>query len=68
VLFGDLPDDGQAQAAAFRVLFPVDAVEALEHLFPLLRRDARAGVVHLQHGRPVPGEGAHRDAAAGRRV
>ena len=69
VLVGDLLDDRQAQPAAVHV-GAERAVERLEHLLALGLRNARAGVLHLQHHHLAVGVGhqPHGDGAAGRRV
>src|SRR5688572_20958982 len=60
---GYLPHDGQAQPAA-RAGSAGHAVEALEHLLALARRDARAVVLDLGERAPVAPAGAHRDVPA----
>jgi hypothetical protein len=57
----NLLHDGQAQAAS-RLAAAGDAVEAFEHEFPLLGRDARAVIFNLQPGR-IPVAHPHGDVA-----
>ncbi len=56
--------DGQAQAGAGVVALPT-AIEAVEDALTLGRRNARAGIVHLQRRRATFVEDAQLDRAPG---
>ena len=67
VLFGDLANDRQPEAAAVDV-GTQNAIKAVEHTLPLGLGNSRTAVFHFQEHRPLCVANPDRDPAAARRV